>query len=237
MITATTITEPALGLDGLYRLMALMSPSYPIGAFSYSHGIEWAVEDGLVCDRATLTAWLRVIVTQGAGFTDAVLLARAHAALVAGDEAALEAVVELAAALRGSAELALETEQQGGSFLRTTAAVWPAPRLDAMRARWADRPVALPVVIALATAGTLPVQAVVLAFLHALTGNLASAGMRLVPLGQTDGQRAIADLRPAALDAAARAVAMPLDEIGSAAVMIDWTSMRHETQYTRLFRS
>ncbi|MDB5406376.1 MAG: ureF [Rhodospirillales bacterium] len=219
---------------GLYRLMAWFSPAYPIGGFSYSHGIEYAVEAGLVTDRVSLVDWIGWILEAGAGRVDAMLFRAAWDA--ADDPAALDAVAALAAAFRGTAETALETMQQGASFLTITRTAWPDPRLDEFARRNGDA-VALPVAAAIALAGHVPLAQALAAYLQGLSSNLVSAGVRLVPLGQSDGQRAVAALETAVRAAAEAALAAPLDEIGAAAPMVDWTSMRHESQYARLFRS
>jgi urease accessory protein len=229
IITTTTMTTTT-STDALYRLLAWTSPAYPTGAYSYSHGLEFAVEEGLVRDRASLVEWIGHILRHGAAWIDAVLFAHAHAA----DDAALDELAELAAAWRGTSETALESTQQGASFLSVTRTAWPDARLDAFAAR--HDTVALPIAFALATAA-LPRDHALTAFLHGVAANLVSAGVRLVPLGQSDGQRAIAALMPVVAEVAARAASCPLDRLGSAAPMVDWTSIRHETQYTRLFRS
>jgi len=218
----------------LYPLLAWTSPAYPIGAYTYSHGIEYAVEIGAVKNRDTLSAWVGRIVSKGAGFLDAVLFAEAWRAV--GDAARLDGLNELAAALRGTSETALESSQQGASFLMATRAAWPDAALDA----FADRQngiAALPIAFAVAAAGRVPLEPALTAYLHGMAANLVSAGVRLVPLGQTDGQRALAALAPIVAATVARALATPIEEAGSAAAMVDWSSMRHETQYTRLFRS
>ncbi len=219
----------------LYRLMTWLSPAYPTGAFTYSHGLEAAIEAGLVKDRATLIDWLGYVVAYGSGRAEAMLFRCAYER--AGDAAALDQVADLAAALRGSAELALESEQQGEAFLATTRRAWPAAHLDAFARRRHGRPVTLSVAVALAVAETVPIETALLAYLQALVSNLVMAGVRLIPLGQSDGQQAIAALAPAVMDAVGAALDCPLENIGSASPMVDWCSMRHETQYTRLFRS
>jgi urease accessory protein len=223
----TTMTE------ALYRLMSWLSPSYPTGAYSFSHGIEYAVETGTVHDRAALVGWIAHVLAHGAGWTDAVLFARAYEA----DDAALDEISDYAAALRGSAELALEAGHQGAAFLATTRAAWPDPRLDAFAARRGERPVMLPIALAVACRGRIAAEPALAALLQAFAANLVSAGVRLIPLGQTDGQRAVADLMPVILGIVPRALEMPLDELGTAAPAVDIASMRHETQHTRLFRS
>ena len=226
-----------LNARALYRLMAWLSPAYPVGAFSYSSGIEWAVEAGDITDAAALEHWLAVVIGEGSGFCDAVFFVHAHRAAAASDDAALRAVAELAAVFSPSKERHLETTAQGRAFLDTTRAAWPAPALDRLLAVW-DGAVALPVAVAVASAGhEIALAPALQAYLHALTANLVSAGLRLVPLGQTDGQRILAALEPVATATAARALVTPLDNVGGAAFRADLASMRHETQYTRLFRS
>lgn len=221
---------------GLYRLLAWLSPSYPIGAFSYSHGLEYAIEAGLVRDRATLILWLEHLLRHGAAWVDAVLLREAHAASADADK--LDELADLAAAWRGTSEMALESAQQGGSFLTITRAAWPHPGLEAFATRRKGRPLALP--IALGLAGGLqqvPVAPLIAGYLHGFAANLVSAAVRIIPLGQTDGQKALAALAPVVADLLPRVLAQPLDRLASAAPMLDWASMNHETQYTRLFRS
>jgi urease accessory protein len=221
----------------LYRLMAWMSPAYPIGAFSYSAGIEWAVEAGDIRDANTLREWLAVMIGDGAGLADAVLFCRAYDAIAANDEAALGAVAELAAALVASKERFLETTAQGRAFMETTQAAWPTPALTRLQSVWSG-PIALPVAAGAACAGHAVIrETAVRAFLQALTANWISAGIRLIPLGQTDGQRILAALEEFVAATAARALETPLDEFGTCAFRADIAGMKHETQYTRLFRS
>jgi urease accessory protein len=221
----------------LYRLIAWLSPSYPVGAFSYSGGLEWAVEAGDVTDADALRAWIAVIIADGGGFCDAVLFAHAHRGVSGGDDTALRRVAELAAALSPSRERHLETTAQGRAFIAVTQAAWPSAALDRLIAAWPG-PYAYPVAVATAAAGHgVALRSALLAYLHAVAANLVSAGVRLVPLGQTDGQRVIAALETVISDTVARALATPLDDIGSAALRADLASLHHETQYTRLFRS
>jgi urease accessory protein len=220
---------------GLYRLMAWLSPAFPTGAFSYSHGIEYANEAGLVADRASLVAWVGHILRRGAGRVDAMLFRAAYDA--AADSARLDEIAELAAAFRATSETALESARQGAAFLAATRHAWPNEHLDAFHARHGDGAVALPVAAALACAAQVELDLALSAYLHAMAANLVSAGVRLIPLGQSDGQSALAALEHVVDRATSEALSSRFEEIGSAAPMVDWTSMRHETQYTRLFRS
>jgi urease accessory protein len=219
----------------LYRLMAWLSPAYPVGAFSYSSGIEWAVESGDIKDAGTLKDWLATMLSDGGGFCDAVLFAHAHRAVE--DEGELRDIAELAAALAPSKERHLETTAQGNAFVEATRAAWPCAALDRLKQSW-DGPIAYPVAVAVAAAGhDIPLGAALAAFLQALVANWVSAGVRLVPLGQTDGLRVVAALEPAVAATAQRALVTALDDMGASAFRADLASLRHETQYTRLFRS
>src|SRR6476619_67157 len=112
--TATIITAiPMIEAAALYRLMTWLSPSFPVGAFSYSSGIEWAVEAGDIRDAASLRDWLAAMLADGSGFCDAVFLAHASRAAAGRDETALRDIAELAAALVPSRERQLETSAQG----------------------------------------------------------------------------------------------------------------------------
>src|SRR5712671_3913662 len=123
-ILMSSSTEPRAGL-ALYRLLAWLSPSFPVGAFSYSHGLEAAAASGAVHDRASLQAWIAAIVTQGSGRIDADILCKAYRAARAGDEAGIDVANRRGLAFRATAELALEAAQQGEAFLNTCLAAWP----------------------------------------------------------------------------------------------------------------
>lgn len=235
---------PDHGLDAtaLYRLMTFMSPSYPVGAFAWSGGLEWTVESGDVRDAETLTAWLTTLTGHGSVACDAALFCAAYRA-AAGDDRArddpgLADIAELAAALAGSRERFAETTAQGRAFLDVTRAAWPAAALERLAAAVGADPVAYPVAAAAACAGHgIALDPALAAFLHGVVANLISAGVRLIPLGQTDGQRVLAALEAPLAAAAARALQTAPDDIAVAAVRADIAAMHHETQYTRLFRS
>jgi len=224
--------------DPLYRLLAWLSPAYPIGAFSYSHGVETAVEEGLIKDRASLVAWLDSVLRRGTGCVDGALFTAGWRTATEGDWPAFDAVAQRATAWRGTSEMALESRQQGGSFLSITRTAWPHAALDEVQRRL-DGELALPVAVALAAAvHEIPLEQALAGYLHAFTANLISAALRAVPLGQTDGQIALAALEASVNDTTRAAMAVQsLDEVGTATPLLDWCSLRHETQYTRLFRS
>jgi urease accessory protein len=235
-------TADAAGLSAteaaaLYRLMTWLSPAFPVGAFSYSSGIEWAVEAGDIANAASLKDWLGAMLADGTGFCDAVFLAQAHRAAASRDETALRDVAELAAAFVPSRERQLETSAQGRAFIDIARAAWNCDGLDRLVSH-CEGAIVYPVAVGLVSAAhAIPLAPALHAFLHALASNWISAGARLIPLGQTDSQRVLALLEPVVVATAKRALAASLDDLGSAIFRADLAGMRHETQYTRLFRS
>lgn len=228
---------PAEQSAALFRLMTWLSPAFPVGAFSYSSGIEWAVEAGDITDAASLREWLDAMLQHGAGFCDAVLLSHAYRATERGDDAGLSAVAELAAAFVTSAERQLETLSQGRAFIEIARKAWDSDGLGRAVAACGEA-IAYPIAVGLVSASHgVPLPATLHGFLHAVTSNWISAGARLIPLGQTDSQRVLAALEPAVIATGTRALAASLDDLGSATFRADLASLRHETQYTRLFRS
>jgi urease accessory protein len=228
-----------------FQLLAWCSPAYPTGAFSYSHGLEYAVECGTVTTLDALLEFITAVLERGGGWVDAVLFAHAWRAghlaqpdWEAGGRARLREIAELAAAFRASAETALESRQQGRAFLDVTLKAWPHPRLARFASDVSGLPVAQCVAVAVAFAAHgLELTMALPAFLQMTAANLVSAGARLIPLGQTDAQIAVARLAPVVGATAARALGTDLADLGTAAPLLELYSMHHETQYTRLFRS
>jgi urease accessory protein len=232
----TRLTEPAL-----YRLLAWTSPGYPTGAFSYSHGLEWAVEAGMVTNLQGLLDYVTAVLSRGGGWIDAVLFVHAWRATCDSTHSrTLAGITEFAAVFRGSSETALESRQQGAAFLDVTRKAWPHPTLDrlATQASSTNTPVTHCVAVAVACAAhEIPLIPALHSYVHAVAANLVSAGARLIPLGQTHAQIAIARLSPTIAEIIERAQATSLDDLGTAAPAVELCSLRHETQYTRLFRS
>ena len=218
--------------DALLKLLTWLSPAFPTGGFAYSHGLEWAVEAGDIKTEGDLAAWLDDVLRHGAGRSDAILLRHAYRA----DSAtALADVAELAAAAQPARERQAEALGQGGAFA-LAAAVWGAPLLAELLA--AGSPVPYPVAVgALAAAHGVAEDDAALGMLHAFTANMVSAAVRLVPLGQTAGLRVLAGLEATVAAVAQDSRAAGLDDLGGACFRSDIAAMRHETQYTRLFRS
>lgn len=235
------------GLAELYRVQAFFSPAFPVGAFTYSHGLERVIEDGSVHDAATLRLWVQDILRHGSGRTDGILLAESWRAAMAGDTQAVKELAGLGLALCPSRERHMETGGQGTAFLSTIRHAWGTGAQASAAARafhelaedtdaaevW-PYPVAAGLCLAASGIG---LDASLAAYLHAFAANLISAAVRAVPLGQTDGQRVLASLMPQVMETAQIAAASGLEGLGSCTFLADIASMRHETQYTRLFRT
>jgi urease accessory protein len=234
---ADPVALPADDGAALYRLMTWLSPAFPVGAFSYSSGIEWAVEAGDIVDAPSLQDWLSAMLSDGSGFCDGVFLAHVHRAAAQGDDATLREVAELASAFVPSKERQLETTTQGKAFIEIARKAWTYDGLERLIAV-CHSPIVYPVAVGVVSAAHgVPLAATMHGFFHAVVSNWISAGARLVPLGQTDSQRVLAALEPVVVATGHRALAASLDDLGGATFRADIAGMRHETQYTRLFRS
>jgi urease accessory protein len=222
--------------ESLVRLLAFLSPIFPIGAYAYSHGLEQAIHDGRVSGRDSLRDWLADLLTHGSLRSEAVLFAAAWRAASRLDIKDLMEVQALAAALAPSRERRAETMDQGAAFLKA-ASHWPSPALERLAAA-TDGEAAYPVAAAAALADAgVPLRLAVTAYLQALTSNLVLAAVRLMPLGQTGALATLRALEPLIVEAAARAATSTLDDLGSATILSDIASLRHETLEARLFRS
>jgi urease accessory protein len=229
--------EPDLASANALPLMVWLSPSFPVGSFAFSHGIEWAVETGDVKDKDSTIAWIGALLAHGALRNDTILAAAAWRAVRAQDAEALREVAELALALAGSRERHLETTAQGNAFVTAIRSAWDHPALNWAWGRLSGD-VAYPVAVATAAAGHgIPLRAMLEAFSLALVQTLVSATIRLSALGHSDGQRVVAALLPKTQKLVLEVEHATLDDIGGAAFGSDIAALRHETQYTRLFRS
>ncbi|MGK9039117.1 urease accessory protein UreF [Rhizobium sp. SA279] len=218
------------GVAALLRLMAWMSPAFPVGGFSYSGGLEKAVEDRRIGDAAALRDWLETLLRHGSLWNDAVFLA--HAWRSAGDAAILSETADLARALAGSTERYRETVLLGDAFV-AAAGAWPHAVLELL-----PKDVPYPIAVGAVAAGhAVPLRETIAAFLHAGASQIVSAGIRLGVAGQKDGVAILAASEAIIAEMAARAMQSTLDDLGSATIIADTAAMRHETQGTRLFRS
>ena len=223
----TTTTEATI------RLLAWLSPAFPTGGFAWSHGVEWAVDAGDITSGPTLLAWLDPILRHGSARADAILLRHAHRA--ANDLDALAAITELALAAQSSRERHAETTGQGNAF-RLAAASWHPAILDALAKREPNIP--YPIAVgALAGTKAISEDLACAAYLQTLAANLISAAVRLVPLGQSAGLAVLAALEPAITATTAETRTATLADLGTICFRSDLAALRHETQYTRLFRS
>lgn len=230
MDMTTMIMTTEIGDQSLLRLLTWLSPAFPVGGFAYSGGLEAAVREGHVVDAAGLRDWLEFALTHGQAWNDAVFLAEAWNAR--GDAGRLAEAADLARALAGSAERYLESTSQGDAFT-DAATPWLAHDIDGI-----DRDTPYSIAVgAVAVASGVGLDATLVAWLHALASQLVSAAIRLSVLGQRDAMALLQSLEPAILDTAARAQASSLDDLGSAAVISDILSARHENLGGRLFRS
>jgi urease accessory protein len=228
-------TQPGDALRTRAVLQVWLSPSFPIGAYAYSHGLERAVELGWVRDRSSLEDWLIDLSTHGGLRNDLILIV---AAFGTRDDAALQHIADLSAALQPSAERHLEATQQGASFVQQIDATWPAPHGSTLSVRFADTQPTLAVALgAAAKAHDLQLHQALDGYAIAFVSNLVSAAIRLSVIGQSDGQRIVAACLPTLATLAADARLRTLADLGSAAFRSDIASMQHETQHTRLFRS
>jgi urease accessory protein len=210
--------------DGaLLRLTQWLSPAFPVGSYAYSHGLEWAISAGDVTTAAQLQRWIGTVLTEGAGRTDAILLAQALR-----PETDLADLAALAQALAASRERLVETLDQGRALGQTIAALTGQPQPE----------MPYPVALGAAARGLgLPAEPVVSLYLHAFASALVQAAVRFVPLGQTEGQAVLAALHPVILQVAAEAVQADIGQIGSGAFRSDLAAIRHETMDVRIFRT
>ncbi len=224
---------PVTAAPELLKLLTFLSPAFPVGSFSYSHGIEWLIDRGTVRNAEALQAWLHDLLSCGSLWNDAVLFAEAHRAAEAGDVERLRAIAEIGEALAASRERHLESMAEGRAFLAAVASAWPSRSIHALDAG-APYPVA---VGAVAADQRIALRAALPAYLNAFLANLVSVGVRLVPIGQSAGLKIIAALHSEIVATAARAEKSTLDDLGSATILSDIASMRHEMQYSRVFRT
>ncbi len=224
----------------LLNLMTWLSPSFPVGGYVFSHGIEYGVEEGRIKDEHDLCRWISAALGQGAGRNDGALFRVAWQAVTEEDFERLKWAVERADVMRSTSEMALESGAQGRAFIATVLQSWKSEKLEelAEMIKGMDRQITYAIAVAVVSAAAdIPLSAALLAYYHAFAANLVSAGVRLVPLGQVAGQRCMEALKPVITARKDAALGGGFDDLGSAAPLIEWASMKHETQYTRLFRS
>lgn len=221
----------------LDKLFIWLSPAFPVGAFAFSHGLERAVEDGLVAGRDSLEPWIEGLVDFGSLRNDLILLSVAWKSCITDDMTGLGTIVELGSALQPAMERSNESHTQGTSFLKTIAEAWPSHRLDRFLQEVPAK-VAYPVAVGIAAAAhELPLAGTSRIYATQFVGNLLSAAIRLGVIGQTDAQRIHAALLEPIAGRVSWTCEAGIEDIGGACWIADIAAARHETQHTRLFRS
>ncbi|WP_298257255.1 urease accessory UreF family protein [uncultured Litoreibacter sp.] len=217
------MSRPRMSTDlHILTLTQWLSPAFPVGAFAYSHGVEVAIQNGVVTSSDSLRDWLRGVLRFGSGGNDCILLRAAYAS----DD--LQLVNDTALAFAASSERLLETRLQGAAFAKTAAAIWGGEARD----------LCYPVAIGAAAARAgIDVDLTARMYLQAFASNLVSAAVRAVPLGQTEGQAVLAALTPDCIEIAQNTRDGTLDDLHSTAFLSDIASMTHETLQPRIFRS
>lgn len=210
--------------EALLTLMQWMSPGFPVGAFAYSHGLEQVIDRGDLKSAEDLKCWLEDILNYGSARSDVILLAAAYRA----EPAEVAEIDETARAFAASSERLTETVDQGHAFARTVDAVWGSE----------IGPCAYPTAVGRAAVHqSLPLEKTAEIYVHAMMANLVSAAVRLVPLGQTEGQSVLASLAPRIQATTQEALQDTLDDLSSTCFALDVAAMQHETQYSKVFRT
>lgn len=234
-IRTIIMTDRPAHLSEALLIQTWLSPAFPTGGFSYSHGLETLVDDGRVTSADEVVAWLSAMLAYGGGWTDGLLCREAWRAMARADNDRLGELADFAAALPGTTEFELETVSQGRAFLRAVAAGWPDYLPSALTGQSG---VALPIAVgACCAAASVGQDRTLAAYLGGLTGHLISAACRLVPLGQSDAQRATAAINAQLPALVTDLIEADFDRLGTCAWVLDLASMSHETLHTRLFRS
>ena len=201
------------------------SPAYPVGGFAYSHGLEAAIASGRIDTAAALKDWVFTVLESGSGRNDALFLAAAYQATTPEE---ITQIDDQCRAFASSFERAKETTLLGQAFAKVSNAVWDSG-LDSL---------SFPVAVGVAASRSgLPLRLTTQMFLQAFVSNLASVGMRLIPLGQTEGQRLIRDAASICAQVAAETETGDLELLSASAFVADIDAMSHETQYSRIFRT
>jgi urease accessory protein len=205
----------------LLLLFNWMSPAFPIGAYAYSHGLEWAIENRQVQTPTEVEGWISDVITRGSGWNDAVLFVQ---------EFQNRNANELALALCSSRERHLETTQLGAAFVIAASIFSPFEKTEG--------DITYPIAAARACLTMhLDVHHALLAYLQGFSNSLISVAVRLVPIGQTAGLEIMRNLMPIIAAAAQRAQSSTLNDLGSCTILSDIAAMHHETQQPRIFRT
>jgi urease accessory protein len=218
----------------LLRLLHLASPALPIGAFHFSQGLEYAVECGAVKDEHSASEWIEGVARYAIATLDLPILLRLHRAYLAKDEAAIECWSSMLVASRETEELRAEDRHMGRALARILSDLGVSPKLD--EAEHA-RATYVAVFARACAAWSIEERDALETYAWAWAENQTLAAVKLVPLGQTAGQRILHGLVPTLAMLSQQALRLADEDIGTTNLMQTFASARHETQYTRLFRS
>lgn len=219
----------------ILNLLQLASPALPVGAYSYSEGVETLVECGAIADARSLQHWLAAELQFGAIRIEAATIVRAYNSISMGDLTNLNYWNSWLSAARETEELRNSSWQMGRSLVRLLLELQPQLKsiFDAI-----DSPVNYAIAFGVAANyWQIPQDAALLGYLHSWATNLVTAGIKLIPLGQTAGQQILINLQTQIIDATAKILILEDDDLCSCSWGLSLASMAHETQYTRLFRS
>ncbi len=225
-----------MNTESLLHLLQLASPALPVGAYSYSEGLEALVELGTVNSQETLAQWLTQELRWGAVRLEAAVMIQGYEAIHTQDFDAVIRWNRWLTAARETEELRQQSLQMGRSLLKLLLDLHP----ELIRACELLQQEGCNFAIAYAIAAAhhqLDLQAALLAYLYSWIANLVSAGVKLIPLGQTAGQRLLLTMQPALKHAAENISTLQADDLCSCSWGLSLASMAHECQYSRLFRS
>ncbi len=219
----------------LLSILQLASPTLPVGAYSYSEGLEMLVENGTIANQIHLKHWLEAELLYGAIRLEAAVMVRSQQAAKMGDVESLCRWNLWLSAARETEELRASSWQMGRSLIQLLGKLEPqiVPIVNAV-----GNPGNYAIAFGIAGAHwQISIKAALLGYLHSWASNLITAGVKLIPLGQTAGQQLLLDLQPLLIAAALEILALEDDQLACCTWGLSLASMQHETQYTRLFRS
>ena len=217
------------GDASLLRLMTLFSPVFPVGGFTYSHGLEQAVHENFITNAEDLFNWLDDLAIHGSLHNDAILISEAWR--YTNQDQNISSLIEIANTIAASKERSMEIDLQGAAFCKAIAETGFSKKIYNKT---------MPYPIAVGVLGyqmEIELQSVLTAYLHAFISNLVQTAIRLVPLGQSDGVKTMARMEERVLSLIVQNDKLTIDQLGSCCLLSDIMAMRHETLYSRIFRS
>ena len=223
--------------ENMYYLLTWFSPSFPIGSYAYSHGLEYAIESKIVKNTSDLSDWISDFLHYGTCYNDGIIISNAYDAVTKNNLKKLEEISLIAKAFKPTKEISLESYQQGVSFAHAVSKSLNCKKFDKLITIINEN---ISYVIAVACAGAvcnINKLDLVNAYFHAFISNLISAALRLMSIGQTESQILIIKFKKEVELLTNKILLNSLDDLGSSVLIGDWCSAKHEKQYSRLFRS